>query len=439
MTTHGNRSLSGARGAQVVGDVGRQLALAAVQPGAVVDRAHQDVELTRLGHQLEHAREDDPVVVDRPAVGGVADVREVGELGLDPGGEIVGEELERDAGLLGLVGEVLALAARVGHGADAPAARGLDPREHLEVLDPLAEVVDPDRVVVAQHRRERAIGADQRAGVGECGLGAEIRRADLQDDRGLAGLGQQPQRLLEGRGAADALDEQAHHPGCVVLREVGDEVGDVGDRLVAGRDHGAEADPRAERDQDLADRARVGQRRDRAADELGVQAADPGRRETGGRDAHAVGAEHRDAGGRDLRADPLAHSRPLGAGLVTEPRRDDGLDAVDAQHVVDRGLDASVADPHDHHLGHGRAIADARVAAHSAGLVAGRVDAVERHPVDRHVLGDAARGAVGDAVDGDRFRVEDPVERGVDEGAGGAHALRSPCSTKNRPLSPEEK
>ena len=189
--------------------------------------------------------------------------------------QLVRQELQRDPRLLGLVGEVLALAARVGDGADPPAAGRRGPREHLEVLQPGAEVVAADGVVVPQHRRERPVGSDQRAGVRERRPGAHLGRADLEHDGDLAGLGDPPQRLLERRRPAHGLQEQADHAALRILREVRRHVGDVGDGLVSCGDDGAESDPRAERDQDLADRAGVRQRRDRAAGEVLGQRPDP--------------------------------------------------------------------------------------------------------------------------------------------------------------------
>ena len=50
--------------------------------------------------------------------------------------------------------------------------------------------------------------------------------------------------------------------------------------------------------------------------------------------------------------------RALGARLVAEAGRDDRPHALDREHVVDRRLDAAVADAHHDHLGHGRAVAD---------------------------------------------------------------------------------
>ena len=174
--------------------------------------------------------------------------------------------------------------------------------EHLEVLDPLAEVVDPDRVVVAQHRRQPAVGPDQGAGVRERRLGAQLGGADLEHDRDLAGLGQALQRGLERGRPAHGLEEQPDHLRRRVVREPGHEVGGVDHRLVAGRDDGAEADPRAERHQDLADRAGVGQRRDRPGHERRVQAADPGRRE-------ARASRRPCSSGRPWRCPPRAAAR----------------------------------------------------------------------------------------------------------------------------------
>ena len=120
----------------------------------------QDVERARLGHELERARVDDALVRDGPGVERVAGREVVRELGPEPPGEVFRERLERDARGLGLVREQRALAARLRDGRDPRAPRAPAASEDLERLDELVEVLDLDRAVASENRREGAARAD---------------------------------------------------------------------------------------------------------------------------------------------------------------------------------------------------------------------------------------------------------------------------------------
>ena len=124
------------------------------------------------------------------------------------------EGRERDAGLLAVVGEQPALAARLRHGRDAQAARPAPPAEHLERLQQLVEVAHLDRAVVAEQRREGARRADHRARVGERGARSGLRAPDLEADDGLAGLGRARQGGGEGVRAAGSSRRTGRSRAC---------------------------------------------------------------------------------------------------------------------------------------------------------------------------------------------------------------------------------
>ena len=106
--------------------------------------------------------------------------------------------------------------------------------------------------------------------------------------------------------------------------------------------------------------------------------------------------------------------RALGPGLVAQPGGDDRPHAVDREHVLDRGPRCGRGrrpSPPSRGRSGSRRCAGSSVTPQAS--LAGRVDAVEGHARHGHVLRDALRGAVGDAVDRNRDGAEDAVQIGA--------------------------
>ena len=97
-----------------------------------------------------------------------------------------------------VVREECALAPRLGDAADTGPARPSPPAEDFERLDELVEVVDLDPGVAPEHRRERAVRADERSSVRERGASRGLGASDLEADDGLARLGARTQCVDEG-------------------------------------------------------------------------------------------------------------------------------------------------------------------------------------------------------------------------------------------------
>ena len=260
----------------------RQLAPLVVRPVAELREVRlgdEDVELARRGEQLERSRVDLRLVGDAPGVEWIPGCEVVRERLRERLRELVGERLERNPGSRGLVCEQCALTARLRDTGDARPTWPATPAEDLERLDELVEVVDLDRRIASKHRRERALGADERTRVRERCPSSRLRATDLEADDRLPGFGALPQCVDERLGSSHRLEEQPDRPRRSILREEGEEVRGVGDRLGPGRHDAAQPDAPAEREEGVGDRARLAQHCDVASGPScpeGVRSTQPG-------------------------------------------------------------------------------------------------------------------------------------------------------------------
>ena len=285
-------------------------------------------------------------------------------------------------GLLAVVGQQAALAARLRDARDAQAARPAAPAEHLERLQQLVEVAHLDRAVMAQQRREGARRADHRARVGERRARRGLRAPDLEADDRLARLGRERERRGEGVRAPDRLDEQADRRVPSSLGQERDEVGEIARELAPGRDDRAEADARPAGQERLGDRARVRDAGDVPGHErLGPgDRAEPERDAAGRRDAHAVRARRpRCRTRRRARAMRAATARPSAPASAPRPGQHDRAHAG-RDHVLEGRLGARVADQQERALRASPA-APSATAKHSRPSTVGpvRVDEPGRH------------------------------------------------------------
>ena len=296
------------------------------------------------------------------------------------------------------------------------------PPEDLERLDELVEVADLDRRVAAEHGRERAVGADERARVRQGGPRGRLRAAHLEAGDGLARLGARAQRVDERLGSAHGLEEEPDRARVRIVGEEGEVVRRVRDRLRTGRDDAAQPDTAAEREERVGDRAGLAEDGDMAGRRRVLRQAVPGGRASGHEEAHAVRPEQRGAELAGTRGEPLRRRRGRRAGLGADSGDDERANSG-RRRLLERRLDALVVDHEEGALGYLGQLGDARVAAQAGDLVPVRVhppgaDAARDDGLDR---GDVARRR---ADDGERARGEERADVGHR-----AHSPRSQVTT----------
>ena len=245
------------------------------------------------GEQLERPRVDLRLVRDAPRVEGVSRREVVRERFGQRTRELVRERLERDPGSLRLVCEQRALSARLRDRGDARPLGPAAPAEDFEGLDELVEVGDLDRGVPPEHRGERALGADERARVGERRPRRRLRATDLEADDRLPGLGAPAQRVHESVGSAHGLEEEPDRARRGILREEREEVSGVCDRLGPRRHDATQPDAAAQREERVRDRARLAQHCDVTRRGRVLGAPVPRRRAARDEEPHAVRPEER--------------------------------------------------------------------------------------------------------------------------------------------------
>ncbi len=288
--------------------------------------------------------------------------------------------------------------------------------EVIDGLDHLVERVDPHHAQRLGHRIEAGERARQRSGMGERGLAALLRAADLDRHDRLAGIARIFAGALEFVGLPDRLDEAADHLDVGIIHQIADVVGGAEPDLVAGGERIAHRDGAArqgaiERHDDAAALSHDGGRPARHAADAVVR---NGQQVVRGRQvAVAIWTRYRDAGVLDGAPQRLGeraafriaafaeaageHRRAAGAGCA---RRRDGLRRRRPRHQ------------HHHMIGRLRQIAQRRI----AGLavphrrvaridridLAGEAGALQRAP---HPARPAA-GPVARPHDGDVGRAE---------------------------------
>ena len=227
----------------------------------------------------------------------------------NPGGDVV-EWWNRGAGRIGEVGRQGGDATRRRDHADA-ADRAMPVRRELgEQLRTVEQVVDVGRVehaVLAEREVVDPTFVGDRARVRLHDRACPRRPAELERDDGLPGVAGGGDAGEEVRRAPEGLDDDADDGGERIGRRDGDEVGQVADGLVTGRDH----DRHAERSFP------------------GGRSRGPGEEPALGDDAHA--ANRRGAGNRQV--EPPAGEEAHAEGDVAEPgavRTDDGEDVRSA-------------------------------------------------------------------------------------------------------------
>ena len=244
------------------------------------------------------------------------------------------------------------------------------PAEDLEGLDELVEVGDLDRGVPPEHRRERALGADERARVGERRPRRRLRATDLEADDRLAGFRAPAQRVHESVGSAHGLEEEPDRARRGILREERQEVGGVGDRLGPRRHDATQPDAAAQREERVRDRARLAQHCDVTGRGRVLGATVPRRRAAGDEEPHAVRPEEHCVELARASCEPLRGLLRRRARLGSDPGHDERPDAR-GRRLVERGFDALVVDHEECELGHFGQVGDGRVAAKARDLARG--------------------------------------------------------------------
>ena len=289
------------------------------------------------------------------------------------------------------------------------AGRGQQPGRDDEVF----QAVDPDHAVLAEHRVDDRVVADQGAGVGAGDPGAGLAAADLDRDDRLAlgeGLAREGEELT---GVPDRLDEQGDDPGLLVVDEVAHDIGHRHHRLVAHGNQQADADVAGlgEGQHRAGQRPALQHDADRAAQQRGLDGepvgGDAGR---GVDEAVPVGAEDGEApAAREVGHLPL-ELRPLLPRLgEAGGQQDNRADAV-VGRLVEYGQDGRRRDHHEGEVDTRRQVGDAGVAVLAVHRDAARVHQVHG-PVELVEL-EVAEGAPGPsrlvrgADQGDRPGVE---------------------------------
>ncbi len=314
----------------------------------------QHVERARVGHQLQRAGVDDSSRARSPT-------RRAGCPGAGSWGTLL--QLRRDSSRA---------AARTGSPLPRPGRREARTRHRtreiaamrvprgpprrpsdLERLDELVEVVDLDRAVAAEHRREGARRADQRTGVGERRASSRLGTSDLEADDGLAGQrarGRAPRRRRRAGGPSRG---RARRLASRRPRRRSEVVGRVRDGLATRRDDAAHPDPATEREERVRDRARLADEPRRGPLQWSPAAwpiqADRAARDD---DTHAVRPDHRSrrARARVPRAARPSAPRPLPPRLRHPARRTHGHPR--RQHPRTPASTRSWLDEQERGLGH---------------------------------------------------------------------------------------
>ena len=279
--------------------------------------------------------------------------------------------------------------------------------QHLEGLDESREIVHLDRTVTAQERREGAVRADDRAGVGERRASGSLRAANLEADHRLRCVGAPRERGGELGRTAHGLEEEADRASAYVFREEAKEVGGVADSLAAGRHDGAKADARPDAQECLGDRAGLGDDRDAARAEGVRHGSDPDRRLARSRNAHAVRTEQNGVLGLRPLGYPPRDLGPCGTGLVPQAGKEEGTHTR-RKRLVEGILDPLVADEQGRELGRIRKGRQRREALAAEDAPPVRVDEPGRHAAAQDLLEVrcGVRRAVARADHRDRGREE---------------------------------
>ncbi len=312
------------------------------------------------------------------------------------------------------------------HPAFHPVAAG----DELGGLEEGIEVVADDHA----HGRERSVGcprlAGQRARVGDGGRLRLLAAADLDGHHGLAELEGTVGQGEEPLGALEALNEQDHRLGLVVVDRVGQEVAHVEHDLAAAADDPREPDPVARVEERVRDRARLGDARHPATRQPRVDVADVRRAVRRQVDqAHAVGAEEGDPVADGQVADVALHLGGGRAALDDAAARDDDRRHAGGGRIGDDRRRTEGVDGDEDRVGDLGQVGDRRIAGLAVELVVARVDevtarrAVDDPEVVADRLGDPATGRC--AHDRDRARGEErpQVDRRRGRERGGRHGL----------------
>jgi hypothetical protein len=247
--------------------------------------------------------------------------------------------------------------------------------------DQVLDRVDLDHAELLQHRREHPVVGGQRAGVRGGRAGAQTGPPDLAQHDRLA-----PAQRLPGEGGEplrppDALHEQRHDPGALVVEQVLHHLGDGERGLVAHRDEVADPDVAGAQvlQHEDAQRAALQQQPDAAAHDLGrhrlaerhhvVDRVD---------EAEVVGAEQHLPVLRRLLSQALLAGTTLRPRLAEAGRDDDEVADAARRGLVQHGRHQIRADQdvrQVHRPGHRR---ETRVRRHAVHDVPPRVDAVHR-------------------------------------------------------------
>ncbi len=186
---------------------------------------------------------------------------------------------------------------------------------------------------------------------------AASERPTFRQATGLPASAQRSQRVDEGVGAPDRLEEEPDRARAVVLGEEREVVRGIHDCLRAGGDHAAQADAAPQRQERVRDRSGLAEDRDVSRRGRVLRAAVPRGRAARDVEAHAVRAEQRRAELPGPCGEALRRRLGGSAGFRTDTGHDERADSG-RRGFLERGLHALVVDHEERELGHLRQIGD---------------------------------------------------------------------------------
>src|SRR5207244_5391656 len=195
------------------------------------------------------------VVAVAPGIQRIAVTREDADGALDLGARGWRRRGQVESRRARQVEDQLGLAARGGHHRDPAPPWPARPLTACEHLDHLVHVAYLDGATGAQNGGEDARLPGEAARVAGDGAPRALRPADLENDDGLAAIRRAVEGGHEALGLAHGLEKEGDDPRGRIVDEELEVVSGREDRLVARRDHVAESEPPAIREETDAEGA----------------------------------------------------------------------------------------------------------------------------------------------------------------------------------------
>ncbi len=305
------------------------------QPAQVGGSAQQrDLEHDRIdaGVGLQHRQDAGQHAGIGEHLGGEIDRvrrgREVGQRGAQDRGGLGAELGGHQSHVRAEVHRQHAEAARVGEDRH-PRPRRAVVQEGLGQGEQLGGIGAADRAPVVEHRVVDRVLARERAGVRGGGAAAGRAPARLQHEHRHPASMRARERLAQPRRVLHVLEIQAGHARLGILHDLGEDLGGLHVRLVAGAHPVVEAEARGARHlvEHAGHRSALADHRDGADREVGVEEGrGEGRHQTRGQvsDALAVGADDAQPGARGEGAEPRLRGAASLSHLGEAAAEDDG-------------------------------------------------------------------------------------------------------------------